>query len=120
MEIKKLRRMHITLACLAVLLTVGVAALGVAGYELNNTNLFSKNIVLSNATFINTDAFQQSHEYPSIPVEQAASGEISPSYYASLFSVRNDLNEKRRELERVIRSLVTEAYRKILQVPHVM
>lgn len=115
MEGKKMRRMKIVLAILSTLLAICIALLGITVYHLRSVNLFSKNIVLDNAVFINTDIpAQRIEEYPSVQSESSEGNEMF-AYYQSLFSARRDLSEKQAALDDLIDSM---QYNQLLQVPH--
>lgn len=112
MEKKKMHRMQIALSVVSALLILCIAVLSIVFYKLNSVNLFSKNIVLSNASFMNgTDTEAQAEELPNTLSEE----DVPSADYASLYSVQKDLNMKQNELKNLIDGM---QFQTILSVPH--
>ena len=112
MEKKKMHRMQIALSVVSALLILCIAVLSIAFYKLNSVNLFSKNIVLSNASFMNgRDTEAQAEELPNTLSEE----DVPSADYASLYSVQKDLNMKQNELKNLIDGM---QFQTILSVPH--
>lgn len=106
-----MHRMQIALSVVSALLILCIAVLSIAFYKLNSVNLFSKNIVLSNASFMNgRDTEVHVEELPSVP------GDFVPSAdYASLYLAQKDLNMRQNELKNLIDNI---QFRTVLSVPH--
>lgn len=115
MEKKKICRMRVAVSVLSVLLIICIGVLGVTVYKLNSVNLFSKNIVLSNAAFIGTkDEGEQIAELPSLPMDTASEAYAFEDYYR-IYSAQRDLTEKQNGLKDLIADV---QYKAILSVPH--
>ncbi len=116
MEKKKICRMQIALSAVSVLLILCIAALSIAFYKLHSVNLFSKNIVLSNASFMNkADAESHVEERPSVPQGIFSEEDVPYAEYASMYSVQNELQAKQKELNEMF---AYARYKTILSVPH--
>ncbi len=119
MEKKKIRRMRVAVSVLSVLLIICIGVLSVTVYKLNSVNLFSKNIVLSNAAFIGAkDAEEQVAELPNLPMETATEAYAFEDYYrlySALYSAQSDLSARQKEINHAIADI---RFKTILSVPH--
>lgn len=116
MEKKKIRRMQIALSAVSLFLIFCIAALSIAFYKLNSVNLFSKNIVLSNASFMNAaDPEAPVEERPSVPQSILSEDTAPYAEYAAMYSVQNELHVKQKELQELFSYA---QYKTVLTVPH--
>lgn len=115
MDKKKMRRMKIAVSVLSVFSVVCILALGAAFYRLRTVNLFSKNIVLSNAAFVgNGDTQQGIAEIPSRPYTAYAENRMS-AYFEPVYSAMQELNSRQEEMQKCLEQMQTKT---VLSVPH--
>lgn len=115
MDIKKMRRMKIAVSVLSIFLVICILALGAAFYRLQTVNLFSKNIVLSNAAFVgNGDTQQSIAEIPSRPYTEYAENSMS-RYFESVYSAMQELNSRQEEMQKGLEQMQTKL---VFSVPH--
>lgn len=116
MDKKKMRRMQIAVSVLSVFLVLCMLALGAAFYRLRSVNLFSKNIVLSNAAFVgNGDTEPGAAEIPSRPYGTYAENSVSAFYFESVYSAMWELNSRQADLKKCLEQMQTKT---VLSVPH--
>lgn len=111
------KRTVVMLSVLSAFLLLCILVLSVIVFRLGRTNLFSKNIVLSDSWLLqnknqSNDA-DDVNEFVSVPAEFAAE-------YENLFEKKETLKDYQDEVDYSIYMLSNALYSKVISVPHIM
>ncbi len=111
------KRAVILLSVLSAFLVLCILVLSVTVFQLGRTNLFSKNIVLSDSWLLQnknqSDNAEDADEFVSTPAEFAAE-------YGNLFEAKETLQDYQHEVDYSIYMLSSAINSKMISVPHIM